>query len=261
LSRVISWNVNGVRACVRKGMMTWLGRSRARVVGLQEVRAERAQLPVELTRSRWHIAMASAHKRGYSGVAILSRDEPDEVFVDLAPRFDVEGRMIVARFGRLAVCSAYFPKGDGPNRDMSRIPYKLDFYRSLLTFMQRLRKSGLSLLCMGDFNTAHKPIDLARPKQNHKSSGFLPDERDALDAWFRAGWVDTFRSFESGGGHYSWWSQRMNLRARNVGWRLDYVLASPSATPHVTGAFIQRRVLGSDHCPVGVDLDWDACVR
>jgi exodeoxyribonuclease III len=255
LLRIVSWNVNGIRACVRKGFADWLKKSRAQIVGLQEVRATREQIPAQLTRTRWHLSMAPAERKGYSGVAILSRREPDEITTTLTPRYDVEGRMIVARFGRLAVCSAYFPKGDGPNRDMSRIPYKLDFYAALLAHLQGLRKRGLSVLCMGDFNTSHMPIDLARPTQNVKSSGFRPEEREAFDAWIRAGWVDTFRAFEKGGGHYTWWSQRLGLRARNVGWRLDYVLASPAAMRHVRRAFIQSRVLGSDHCTVGVDVD------
>ncbi len=253
--RILCWNVNGIRACVRKGLLAWLRRSRAEVVGLQEVRARRDQLPAELTRTRWHIAMAPAQRPGYSGVAILSRQEPDEVLTELSPRFDVEGRMIVARFGRLAICSAYFPKGDGPNRDLSRIPYKLDFYETLRSYLDTLRRSGLRVLCMGDFNTAHRPIDLARPKQNVENSGFRPEEREALDTWMRSGWIDTFRAFEPGGGHYTWWSQRYGVRERNVGWRIDQVLASHAAMRFVTGAFIQAEVLGSDHCPLGVNVD------
>lgn len=254
--RVLCWNVNGIRACVRKGMMRWLRRERPRIVALQEVRALADQLPAELLRARWHLSLAPAARRGYSGVAILSRDEPDEVWAAVAPEIDVEGRVIVARFGRLAVCSAYFPKGDGPGRDMSRIPYKLAFYEALRAHLRQVRERGLHVLCMGDFNTAHTPLDLARPGPNVASSGFRPDEREALDAWLREGWVDTFRAFHPGeGGHYSWWSQRPGLRERNVGWRLDYALASPSAMRFVRRAFLQPRVRGSDHCPLGVDLD------
>ena len=259
--RILSWNVNGIRACVRKGFMTWLRRSDASVVALQEVRANRDQIPAELTRARWHLAMAPAQRPGYSGVAILSRDEPDAIITELAtpfahPELAGEGRVIIARFGRLAVCSAYFPKGDGPGRDMSRIPHKLDFYAVLLRHLNALRRSGLRVLCMGDFNTAHQAIDLARPKQNVNNSGFRPEEREALDAWMRAGWCDTFRAFHPDGGHYTWWSQRFGVRERNVGWRLDYVLASRAATRFVTGAFTQPNVRGSDHCPAGVELDW-----
>lgn len=236
--------------------MMWLDGSGARIVALQEVRATPQQIPDELAGTDWHLAMAPAERPGYSGVAILSRDEPDAITTELAPQFDVEGRVITARFGRLAVCSAYFPKGDGPNRDMSRIPYKLDFYAALLSHLNGLRRSGLRVLCMGDFNTAHRPIDLARPKQNVSNSGFRPDERDALDAWMRSGWCDTFRAFHSEGQQYTWWSQRFGVRKRNVGWRLDYTLASRAAMRFVTDAFTEPDTLGSDHCPVGVEVDW-----
>jgi len=253
--RVLSWNVNGIRACVRKGFTSWLQHSGADIVGLQEVRATEQQIPDELRQSGWHQAYAPAAKAGYSGVAILSRRPPDAVHTELAPRFDVEGRLIIACFGKLAVCSAYFPKGSGPNRDNSRIPYKLDFYRALYDQLGKWRRRGYRVLCVGDMNTAHREIDLARPRQNVENSGFRPEEREELDRWMRGRWVDTFRALEPHGENYSWWSQRFGLRERNVGWRLDYVLASPSAMKFVRRAFIDKNVLGSDHCPVGVDLD------
>lgn len=253
--RIVSWNVNGLRACIKKGFMKWSHDTQPEIVGLQEVRAMRDQLPDTLSADTSRFALNTAEKRGYSGVAIWSQREPDEVFDELAPEFDREGRMLVARYGRLAVCSAYFPKGDGPNRDLSRVPYKLAFYAQLLERLQALRRQGLRVLCMGDFNTAHQAIDLARPKQNKKNSGFRPEEREALDAWFQAGWIDTFRAFEKGAEHYSWWSQRSGARQRNVGWRIDYVLASKAAMPFVTAAFIERNQLGSDHCPVGIEID------
>ena len=151
--------------------------------------------------------------------------------------------------------NGYFPNGNGKLRDNSRVPYKLAFYRALFDKVQGLRRAGYRVLVMGDFNTAHTEIDLARPKANRKTSGFLPAERAELSRWLQAGWVDSFRHFEPGPGHYSWWSQRQGARERNIGWRIDYVLASPAAMRYVDAAFIQRRVRGSDHCPVGVDLD------
>ena len=253
--RVISWNVNGIRACVRKGMVDWLRRARADIVGLQEVRAFAVDIPEAIRRSRWHTRYAPAVKPGYSGVALLSRTAPDAVEATLAPRFDIEGRMLLGRYGNLLVCSAYFPKGDGPNRDLSRIPYKLAFYRAMLRQLEPFRARGERILVVGDFNTAHKEIDLARPRQNVENSGFRPEERRAFDKWIRAGWVDTFRAFHTEGGHYTWWSQRPGVRARNVGWRIDYILASEAAMPFVQRAFILPDVLGSDHCPVGVELD------
>jgi len=255
--RIVSWNVNGLRACARKGFGGWLGRVRAEIVGLQEVRALPEQLPPTLRAPRrWHTYFAPAQRLGYSGVGLFSRRAADRVDTSLdEARFDAEGRVQIARFGRLVVVNGYFPKGSGTNRDNSRVPYKMDFYRALFERLERIRRSGRRVLVMGDFNTAHRPIDLARPKQNTKTSGFLPEERAELDRWIDAGWVDTFRHFEPSGGHYTWWSQRFGVRAKNIGWRIDYVLASPAAMRHVRGAFIQPNVTGSDHCPVGVEVD------
>ncbi len=255
--RIVSWNVNGLRACAKKGFARWLSRSGAEIVGLQEVRAFPDQLPGNLQAPRrWHASYQPAERAGYSGVGLLSRRPPDRVDSSLGqPRFDIEGRLQIARFGRLVVVNAYFPKGSGRERDNSRVPYKLDFYRALFDRVQRLRRGGLRVLVMGDWNTAHREIDLARPKENTANSGFLPEERAEIDRWLEAGWVDSFRAFESGGGHYSWWSQRFGVRAKNVGWRIDYVLASPAAMRFVRGALIHSRVTGSDHCPVGVDVD------
>ena len=251
--RIVSWNVNGLRACVKKGFLPWLAQSRAQIVGLQEVRALEEDLPEDVRAlPRWHSHFAAAERKGYSGVGLLSRRAPDRVESQLGEeRFDREGRLQIARFGRLAVVNGYFPKG----RDEDRIAYKLDFYRALFERVQRLRKSGKRVLVMGDFNTAHREIDLARPGSNEGTSGFLPEERKELDRWLDAGWVDSFRHFEKGGDHYSWWSQRFGVRARNVGWRIDYVMATPAAMKHVRGAFIWPDVQGSDHCPVGVEID------
>jgi exodeoxyribonuclease-3 len=253
--RIVSWNVNGLRACAKKGFTRWLGRCGAEIVGLQEVRAEPEQLPPAVRAPRgWHVQLCAAERPGYSGVALYSRREPDAVETSLGERrFDSEGRLQIARFGRLVVVNAYFPKGSGAKRDNSRVPYKLAFYAALFERVQRLRRGGWRVLVMGDFNTAHHEIDLARPKENQETSGFLPEERAELDRWLAAGWIDTFRRFEPGPGHYSWWSQRSGARQRNIGWRIDYVLASPAAMRHVRGAFLQPRVRGSDHCPVGVD--------
>lgn len=255
--RVVSWNVNGIRACVRKGFPRWLAGAGADVVALQEVRA----LPDEAVAALgghdgWHPVWVPAERRGYSGVALLARRPPDATWTALgAPRFDREGRLVAARWGRLAIVSAYFPKGSGVLRDNARVPYKLAFDRAARAFVGRLRRRGLRVLVAGDFNTAHREIDLARPRENVETSGFLPVERAAFEAWIAGGWVDTFRHFEAGPGHYTWWSQRVGVRRRNVGWRIDYVLASRSAMRWVRGAFIWPAVEGSDHCPVGVDLE------
>jgi exodeoxyribonuclease III len=259
--RVLSWNVNGLRAIAGKGFREWLASSRADIVGVQEVRARPEQLPEDLREpTDWHTHFVSAERPGYSGVGLFvargAARAPDKLVAGLGePRFDVEGRLQLARFGRLLVANVYFPNGNGRERDNSRVPYKLEFYRAVFELIQRKRRAGYRVLIMGDFNTAHREIDLARPRQNQKTSGFLLEEREELDRWLAAGWVDSFRRFEASAGHYSWWSQRGTARERNVGWRIDYVLASPNVAPYLRGAFIQPQVLGSDHAPIGVDLD------
>jgi exodeoxyribonuclease-3 len=255
--RIVSWNVNGLRACARKGFRRWLARSRAEIAGVQEVRAFAEQLPPALRAPRsWHAHFSPAQRPGYSGVGLFSRRRPDHVETSLGkPHFDAEGRLQLAYFGSLVLVNGYFPKGSGTARDNSRVPFKLAFYRVLFERLEKLRRGGRRVLVMGDLNTAHREIDLARPRQNTENSGFLPEERAELDRWIAAGWVDTFRHFSADGGHYTWWSQRFGVRAKNVGWRLDYVLASKAAMRYVTHAFIQPRVTGSDHCPVGVEVD------
>lgn len=255
--RIISWNVNGIRACAKKGFLDWLSSCEGDIVGLQEVRAKEDQLTSEVKApAGWSSHWVAAERPGYSGVGLLSRQEPDAVETSMGEdRFDVEGRFQLASYGRLLLANCYFPNGNGKNRDLSRIPYKLDFYRCLFELLEPARQRGVPILVMGDFNTAHREIDLARPKQNEKTSGFRPEERQELDRWIRSGWTDTFRHYTSEGDHYSWWSQRFGVRAKNIGWRLDMILASEGAMPFVRGAAIHPDDLGSDHCPVSVDLD------
>ena len=256
--RVLSWNVNGLRAVDRTGAFRrWLGRSGAAVVGVQEARARLDQLPRRLQRPRgWHVHLVAAERPGYSGVALYSRRAADAVDTSLGRgELDREGRVQLARFGKLVVANVYFPNGNGVDRDNSRVPFKLAFYRALFDRLADERRRRRRVLVMGDFNTAHHPIDLARPSQNKRTSGFLLEERAELSRWLDAGWVDTFRRFEPGAGHYTWWSQRKGVRERNIGWRIDYVLACPAAARHLRSAFILHRVRGSDHCPIGVELD------
>ena len=253
--RILSWNVNGLRACTRKGFRNFLADCGADVLALQEVRAFPEQLDDDgRAPEGWQAAFFPAERPGYSGVALYSREAPDRIETELEPRFDVEGRFIAAHFGRLVVASVYFPKGSGRERDNSRVPYKLDFYRAVFDRVERLRRRG-PVFVTGDYNTAHEAIDLARPKGNVKNSGFLPEERAEISRWLDAGWVDTFRArHPDAPGHYTWWRQFGGARERNVGWRIDYVLASPSADKRVQRAFIWPEATGSDHCPVGVDI-------
>lgn len=255
--RVVGWNVNGLRACAKKGFLNFLESSGADMVAIQEVRAFPDQLDEPVRRpAGWHSCFSAAERPGYSGVGLYSRRAPDDVETSLGDqRFDAEGRFLLARFGRLRIASVYFPKGSGRDRDNSRVPYKLAFYGAVFDRIQRLKRAG-PVLVLGDYNTAHQPIDLARPKSNEKTSGFLPEERAELDRWLAAGWQDTFRARHPGeAGQYTWWRQWGGARENNVGWRIDYVLASPAAARRVRDAFIWPQVTGSDHCPVGVDLD------
>lgn len=255
--RIVSWNVNGLRACARKGFLDFLESSDADVVCLQEVRALPEQLDDQVRApDGWHAVFAPAERKGYSGVAIYSRQPPTRIESVLGvAEYDVEGRYLLAHFGRTAVASVYFPKGSGKDRDNSRVGYKLGFYSKVFDRIQQLKKRG-PVFVTGDYNTAHEAIDLARPKTNVKSSGFLPEERAEMTRWVEAGWVDTFRAAHpEEEGHYSWWRQWGGAREDNVGWRIDYVFASASGAKRVRDAFIWPDVTGSDHCPVGVDIE------
>ncbi len=253
--RIVSWNVNGLRSAASKGFLDWLQASDADVVGLQEVRAHPHQLPPLVREPEgWHTHFVPAQRPGYSGVGLYSKIKPDAIETSLGEEsFDTEGRLVIARYGDLVIANVYFPNGNGKDRDNSRIPYKLAFYRRLHAKLETFRQQGDKVIVMGDFNTAHREIDLARPKENEETSGFRPEEREEIERWLQSGFVDTFRVFDQSPGRYTWWSQRAWSRQRNVGWRIDYVLACPLAAKLVKRAFISPDVFGSDHCPVGVD--------
>jgi exodeoxyribonuclease-3 len=257
--RIVSWNVNGLRAVMGKGFVDYLDGCGADIVGLQEVRATADQLGEELAvlaARGWHVHISAAERAGYSGVALLSRGAPTHIETSLGvAEFDVEGRVQRARFGDLVVVNVYFPNGNGKERDNSRIPYKLAFTRRVFELLDAEQRRGAPVVVMGDYNTAPTEIDLARPKENQKTSGFTPVERAEFARLTELGWIDSFREFEKGGDRYSWWSQRFNVRAKNIGWRIDLALVSPGLRPHLRGAFIEHTVMGSDHCPVGVDVD------
>lgn len=254
---IMSWNVNGLRACEKKGFSKWLEKADPDLLGLQEIRAREDQLPKNLLEPEGrHAFYVPAQRPGYSGVGFLSKIRPDSTEEGLGiEEFDVEGRIQTISLGNLTIVNGYFPNGGGKEGDNSRVPYKLAFYEALLEKLKPAMKKGRKILVMGDFNTAHREIDLARPKDNRKTSGFLPEECEALDVWIESGWTDTFRHFEKEGGHYTWWSQRFGARKRNVGWRIDYMMASPAIMPYLKEASIHPDVMGSDHCPISVILD------
>ena len=256
--RIVSWNVNGLRACLGKGFVRWLNRTSPDVVGLQEVRAFPEQVEPLLQRAgAFQRSWFPAERAGYSGVGLLAKAAPVSVERGLGiTAFDSEGRLVVAEFEEFSYFNGYFPKGSGRERDNSRVPYKLAFYEAVLQKALAVRARKKGVIVGGDFNTAHQPIDLKNWKANQKTSGFLPNERAMIDRYLAAGFRDVFRDLHPDlEGQYSWWSQMPGARARNVGWRVDYFLVSEDIAPRVSKAWIEPRVTGSDHCPVGIEID------
>ncbi len=250
-----SWNVNGLRAVSRKdGFWDWLEAGGADFISLQETKASPQQLSDELLNPGRYLShwCASQVKKGYSGVVTYSLMEPLSVIEELPEsRWQGEGRLIGLETPLFYFFNVYFPNGQ---RDQERLDYKMGYYDAFLDYAQRLRRHKPIVVC-GDFNTAHRPIDLARPKDNEKTSGFLPIERAWLDKFEAAGYVDTFRLINGPEAvAYSWWSLRQGARARNVGWRIDYFFVSAELKDAVKGAWIEDQVLGSDHCPIGLEL-------
>jgi exodeoxyribonuclease-3 len=256
--RILSWNVNGIRAVEKRGFIPWVGEESADFLCIQETKARPEQLSEDLLHPRdkegrpYFSYWASAKKAGYSGVALYSKREPLEVKPLGVGEFDDEGRVLQADFKNFVLISAYFPNSQDAG---ARLGYKLAFCAAILELCNRLVSRGRHLVLCGDYNIAHTPIDLARPRENEGNAGYLPEERAWMDAFTGAGYVDTFRHFHAGEpNHYSWWSYRMNARERNVGWRIDYHCVDPAFLPQVTGTGIRSEVYGSDHCPVELEL-------
>ncbi len=248
-----SWNVNGLRAVFRKGFAGWLAKASPDVLCLQETKVRPEQLSKELENvAGYRHYFSSALKPGYSGVALFTKQEPLSVTQTFgAPKFDHEGRILQADYGAFLLFNIYFPNGKA---SPERLKYKMDFYEAFLFAMKKLVKKEKKVVICGDVNTAHREIDLARPRENSKVSGFLPQEREWIDRFLAAGFVDTFRIFQQGPGHYTWWDQISRARERNVGWRIDYFYVSRSLEGNVARAWIMPEVLGSDHCPIGLEL-------
>jgi exodeoxyribonuclease III len=251
--KLISWNVNGLRAAEKKGFVTWLGDSGAHVVAVQEIKAQPDQLSAALVQpDGYHAAFNSAEKKGYSGVATYAKHPPVKVSTGLGDRrFDADGRVLVTEFEPFVLFNIYFPNG---GRGPEWVAHKLAFYQRFLEVAQGYMRAGRALVVTGDFNTAFADIDIARPKENSKTSGFMPGERAKLGEYFEAGLVDTFRHLHPDTVKYTWWDMVSRARERNVGWRLDYFLVSPDLKDRIVAAEIFDEVPGSDHCPISLEL-------
>ena len=248
--KLISWNVNGLRAVLRTTFLDYLTTEDPEILCLQETRA----LPEEVEQlwpngyvTHWNPGL----RKGYSGTAIFTKTKPLKVTLGIdLPGQEDEGRVITAEFPDFHLVNVYTPNSQ---RTLARLPFRMEWDKAFLRHLGKLQKKKPVIFC-GDLNVAHTEIDLANPKSNRGEHGFTDEERAGFDAILAAGFLDTFREFEKGGGHYSWWSQFRGARARNVGWRLDYFLISKSLRPRLQSAFIRPAILGSDHCPVGIEL-------
>ncbi len=249
--KLLSWNVNGLRAALKKGFADFVAKSSPDVLALQETKAgaDTIHLPI----NDYHVFWNSAEKPGYSGTALLTRIEPQKITLGMGvEEHDGEGRLITAEFDDFFLVNVYVPNSQ---RGLARLNYRTrNWDVALRHYLKGLEKKKPVAVC-GDFNVAHTEIDLANPKSNVKSAGFTPEERESFDKLLKAGFIDTFREFEKGDGHYTWWTYRSNARERNIGWRIDYHLISPCLRPRLKSAFILSDVYGSDHCPVGIELD------
>lgn len=249
--KIESWNVAGLRAVLRKGFLNYLSKHKPDVLCLQEIKAKLDQVNEKLSGIEgYEIYLNPAERKGYSGTALLTKIHPKKITYSLGiKKFDSEGRVIIADYDKFYLINVYAPQG---RRDKSRVPFKLEFYKELLKTVKRFKKP---VIMCGDFNTAHKEIDLARPKGNKNNTGFLPEEREWIDRILELGFVDSFRHFNKEPGHYTYWDQKTRARKRNVGWRIDYIFVDKKLISRLKKAYILSKVYGSDHCPIGIEID------
>jgi len=250
---ILSWNVNGVRAALKKGLLGFVEESAADVICLQETKAH----PGDVQHVKWpngyELFWNSAAKKGYSGTAVLTRSKPRSVRNGIgASDHDTEGRVLAVEFADFWLVDVYQPNSQ---RGLTRLDYRVKRWDpAFRAYLRKLQAKGKPVLFCGDLNVAHTEIDLANPRSNRRNAGFTDEERTSFSRLLEGGFVDTFREFEKGPGHYSWWSQMGDCRARNIGWRVDYFVAAAKLRPALKRAWISPKVLGSDHCPVGLEL-------
>ena len=253
MKTLVSWNVNGIRAAWDKNLAQYLTQGSPDILCLQETKAHKDQLsPDFIEPPGYHTYWASAVKKGYSGVAVYSKEKPLSVETLQVSRFDDEGRVLVLEYPELIIYNCYFPNSQAEG---ARLDYKLDFCTTLKSQTDGLIAQGKNVLICGDYNIAHKPIDLENPKSNEKNPGYLPEERAWMDGFLGSGYLDTFRMFHPEPKNYLWWSYRFSARAKNIGWRIDYNCVNKSFSTRVIEAAIHPEIIGSDHCPVSVELD------
>jgi exodeoxyribonuclease-3 len=249
--KLISWNVNGLRAVIKRNFLEFLQAERPDILCLQETKCTPDDVE-QLWPAHYQAYWNSAKKRGYAGTAIFIQDRPASVEPHIGiAEHDQEGRVLTAETGDFFLVNVYVPNS---KRDLSRLPYRQQWDRDFLAYLKKLEKRKPVIIC-GDMNVAHTEIDLANPKSNVRNHGFTIEERNGFTALIEGGFVDTLREFEKGGGHYTWWSVMSGARARNIGWRLDYFLISKRLRPRLKSARILSKVFGSDHCPVEIVLD------
>jgi exodeoxyribonuclease-3 len=252
--RIICWNINGIRAVWKKGFPEWFEKEMPDILCLQETKAQQEQLTPEIIKFKdYYSYFYAAEKKGYSGVAVYTKLKPIRAKAGLGnPLFDCEGRVIELEFENFILICAYFPNG---GRGPERVKYKLDFYEELFKRAEELRKEKKNIVICGDYNTAHKEIDLARPKENSRTSGFLAEEREWIDKIVSMNYIDIFRKFNQEPAQYTYWDQITRARERNVGWRIDYFFVSSEMTDLVKNATLHMDVIGSDHCPIELELN------
>lgn len=252
--KILSWNVNGIRAIYKKGFIAWFLKEDPDIMCLQEIKAQTEQIPKEIRDiAGYYSYFAPAVRKGYSGVGVLTKLKPLDIKRGFGrDEFDIEGRTLVIDYGRFMLLSVYFPNG---GMSEARLKYKMAFYDAFLEHIDAVKEQGKKLIVCGDINTAHTEMDIARPKENEKVSGFLPMERAWIDRLIAHGFIDSYRVFHHEGGNYTWWDYKSRARQRNIGWRLDYFFISSNIKPHLRSSFIMGNVQGSDHCPVGIEID------